>query len=35
MYRLCLQSQGATGAAAESQTGRLLRPADWSNTRLQ
>lgn len=35
MYRPCLQSRGATGAAAESQTGRLLRPADWSNSWLQ
>lgn len=29
------QTQGSEGAAAESQAGRLLRPADWSNPRLQ
>lgn len=35
MHCLHPQTHGSEGAAAESQAGRLLWPADWSNPRLQ
>lgn len=35
MHCLHPQTRGSEGAAAESKAGRLLRPADWSNPRLQ